>query len=130
MYGSGGYGHRSYSGASITVGPPTVIPEHPPVPVVMDEGSLLLSVDLTKDQRDSQWPVRHSPSCRRTARSSFTFCQSDKRNRGVRGAPAYGKVTEMFLSLVFTGSERIPLRDRVRELPLSVSLAPGNHPRI
>ena len=48
VYGSGGYGHGSYSGTSTTVGPPTVIPAHPPEPMVMDEGSLLLSVDLSK----------------------------------------------------------------------------------
>lgn len=47
-YGSGGYGHGSYSGTSTTVGTPTVIPAHPPEPVVMDEGSLILSVDLAK----------------------------------------------------------------------------------
>jgi len=29
-------------------GPPTVIPSHPPAPVVMDEGSLLFPVDLSK----------------------------------------------------------------------------------
>lgn len=48
VYGSGGYGYGSYSGTSTTVGPPTVIPAHPPAPVVMDEGSLLLSVDLSR----------------------------------------------------------------------------------
>ena len=46
--GSGGYGYGSYSGTSTTVGPPTVIPAHPPAPMVMDEGTLLLSVDLSK----------------------------------------------------------------------------------
>lgn len=47
-YGPNGYGHGSYSGTSTTVGTPTVIPAHPPEPMVMDEGSLLLSVDLSK----------------------------------------------------------------------------------
>jgi len=46
VYGSNGYGSGSYSGTSTTVLPPTVIPAHPPQPVVMDEGSLVLSVDL------------------------------------------------------------------------------------
>ena len=48
VYGSGGYGFGSYSGTSTTVGPPTVIPAHPPTPVVMDEGSVILSVDLSR----------------------------------------------------------------------------------
>lgn len=48
VYGSGGSGFGSYSGTSTTVGPPTVIPAHPPAPTVMDEGSLLLSVDLSR----------------------------------------------------------------------------------
>jgi hypothetical protein len=48
VYGPNGYGHGSYSGTSTSVGPPTVIPAHPPAPVVMDEGSLLLSVDLSQ----------------------------------------------------------------------------------
>ena len=48
MYGSGGYGHGSYSGTSTTALPPTVIPAHPPAPMVMDEGGLLLSVDLSR----------------------------------------------------------------------------------
>jgi hypothetical protein len=48
VYGSGGSGFGSYSGTSTTVLPPTVIPAHPPAPMVMDEGSLLLSVDLSK----------------------------------------------------------------------------------
>ena len=48
VYGPNGYGHGSYSGTSTTVGTPTVIPAHPPTPVVMDEGSLLLSVDLSR----------------------------------------------------------------------------------
>jgi hypothetical protein len=48
VYGPNGYGHGSYSGTSTTAGPPTVIPAHPPAPVVMDEGSLLLSVDLSR----------------------------------------------------------------------------------
>ena len=48
VYGPNGYGHGSYSGTSTSVGPPTVIPAHPPAPVVMDEGSLLLSVDLSR----------------------------------------------------------------------------------
>ena len=48
VYGPEGYGHGSYSGTPTTVGPPTVIPAHPPTPVVMDEGSLLLSVDLSR----------------------------------------------------------------------------------
>ena len=48
VYGPDGYGHGSYSGTSTTVGPPTVIPAHPPSPLVMDEGSLLLSVDLSR----------------------------------------------------------------------------------
>jgi hypothetical protein len=41
VYGPAGYGHGSYSGTSTTVGTPTVIPAHPPEPVVMDEGSLV-----------------------------------------------------------------------------------------
>jgi len=48
VYGPGGYGHGSYSGTSTTVGTPTVIPAHPPEPVVMDEGSLILMVDLSR----------------------------------------------------------------------------------
>ena len=48
VYGSRGYGFGTYSGTSTTVGTPTVIPAHPPTPVVMDEGSLLLSVDLSR----------------------------------------------------------------------------------
>jgi hypothetical protein len=48
VYGPTGYGRGSYSGTSTTVGAPTVIPAHPPTPMVMDEGSLLLSVDLSK----------------------------------------------------------------------------------
>jgi hypothetical protein len=48
VYGPNGYGHGSYSGTSTTVGSPTVIPAHPPTPVVMDEGSLILSVDLSR----------------------------------------------------------------------------------
>jgi hypothetical protein len=48
VYGPTGYGYGSYSGTSTTVGPPTVIPAHPPAPVVMDEGNLLLSVDLSR----------------------------------------------------------------------------------
>jgi hypothetical protein len=47
-YGSGGFATGTYSGTSTTVGTPTVIPAHPPEPVVMDEGSLILSVDLAK----------------------------------------------------------------------------------
>jgi hypothetical protein len=47
VYGPSGYGHGSYSGTSTTTLPPTVIPAHPPAPMVMDEGSLLLSVDLS-----------------------------------------------------------------------------------
>ena len=48
VYGPNGYGSGSYSGTSTTVLPPTVIPAHPPAPVMMDEGSLLLSVDLSR----------------------------------------------------------------------------------
>jgi hypothetical protein len=48
VYGPSGYGHGSYSAASTTTLPPTVIPAHPPTPVTMDEGSLLLSVDLSR----------------------------------------------------------------------------------
>jgi hypothetical protein len=48
IYGPSGYGRGSYSGTSTTSLPPTVIPAHPPAPVVMDEGSLLLSVDLSR----------------------------------------------------------------------------------
>jgi hypothetical protein len=48
LYGPNGYGHGSYSGTSTTQLPPTVIPAHPPAPMVMDEGNLLLSVDLSK----------------------------------------------------------------------------------
>jgi hypothetical protein len=48
VYGPNGYGHGSYSGTSTSVGRPTAIPAHPPAPVVMDEGSLLLSVDLSR----------------------------------------------------------------------------------
>ena len=47
VYGPAGYGDGSYSGTSTTSLPPTVIPAHPPAPMVMDEGSLLLSVDLS-----------------------------------------------------------------------------------
>jgi hypothetical protein len=48
VYGPNGYGSGSYSGTSTTELPPTVIPAHPPAPMVMDEGSLLLSVDLSR----------------------------------------------------------------------------------
>jgi hypothetical protein len=48
VYGSAGYGHGSYSGTSTTMLPPTVIPARTPAPMVMDEGSLLLSVDLSR----------------------------------------------------------------------------------
>jgi len=48
VYGPSGYGHGSYSGTSTTTLPPTVIPARPPAPTVMDEGSLLLSVDLSR----------------------------------------------------------------------------------
>jgi len=48
VYGPSGYGHGSYSGTSTTALPPTVIPAHPPAPTMMDEGSLLLSVDLSQ----------------------------------------------------------------------------------
>jgi hypothetical protein len=48
IYGPRGYGYGSYSGTSTTTLPPTVIPAHPPAPMVMDEGSLLLSVDLSR----------------------------------------------------------------------------------
>ncbi|HSS17135.1 MAG TPA: hypothetical protein VLQ29_09160 [Candidatus Dormibacteraeota bacterium] len=48
VYGRNGYGHGSYSGTSTTVLPPTVIPAHLPAPLVMDDGSLLLSVDLSR----------------------------------------------------------------------------------
>ena len=48
VYGPNGYGTGSYSGTSTTQLPPTVIPAHPPAPMVMDEGSLLLSVDLSR----------------------------------------------------------------------------------
>jgi hypothetical protein len=48
VYGPNGSGFGTFSGTSTTVGPPTVIPAHPPAPVVMDEGNLLLSVDLSR----------------------------------------------------------------------------------
>jgi hypothetical protein len=48
VYGPNGHGFGSYSGTSTTTLPPTVIPAHPPSPVLMDEGSLLLSVDLSR----------------------------------------------------------------------------------
>src|SRR6478672_8810184 len=48
VYGPGRYGYGSYSGTSTTVGTPTVIPAHPPEPVMMDEGSLILMVDLSR----------------------------------------------------------------------------------
>ena len=48
VYGPNGYGFGSYSGTSTTVLPPTVIPPRTPAPVVMDDGSLLLSVDLSR----------------------------------------------------------------------------------
>jgi hypothetical protein len=48
IYGPSGYGHGSYTGTSTTSLPPTVIPARPPAPMVMDEGSLLLSVDLSR----------------------------------------------------------------------------------
>lgn len=48
VYGSRGFATGTYSGTSTTVGTPTVIPAHPPEPMVMDEGSLILSVDLSK----------------------------------------------------------------------------------
>jgi hypothetical protein len=47
-----GSGVATYHGTSTTVLPPTVIPPHPPAPVVMDEGSLVVAVDLaTKPAR-------------------------------------------------------------------------------
>jgi hypothetical protein len=48
VYGTGGYAHGGYSGTSTTVGTPTVISAHPPAPMVMDEGNLILSVDLSR----------------------------------------------------------------------------------
>lgn len=45
------YGTGSYSGTATTVLPPTVIPAHPPPSMVMDDGSLLLSVDLSKNPK-------------------------------------------------------------------------------
>ena len=48
VYGPNGYGFGSYSGSSTTVLPPTVIPPRTPAPIVMDDGSLLLSVDLSR----------------------------------------------------------------------------------
>ena len=66
VYGPNGYGHGSYSGTSTTVGTPTVIPAHPPAPMVMDEGSLLLSVDL------SQKPAQLS-----VAGKTLTILQAD-----------------------------------------------------
>lgn len=66
VYGPNGYGHGSYSGTSTTEGPPTVIPAHPPSPMVMDEGSLLLSVDL------SQKPAQLS-----VAGKTLTILQAD-----------------------------------------------------
>ena len=48
VYGPNGQASGSYSGTSTTALPPTVIPAHPPAPVLMDDGSLLLSVDLSK----------------------------------------------------------------------------------
>ena len=66
VYGPNGYGHGSYSGTSTTVGTPTVIPAHPPSPMVMDEGSLLLSVDL------SQKPAQLS-----VAGKTLTILQAD-----------------------------------------------------
>jgi hypothetical protein len=66
LYGSNGYGHGSYSGTSTTSLPPTVIPAHPPAPMVMDEGSLLLSVDL------SQKPAQLS-----VAGKTLTILQAD-----------------------------------------------------
>jgi hypothetical protein len=46
--GPNGYAVGSYSGTSRTTLPPTVIPAQPPASVVMDDGSLLLSVDLSR----------------------------------------------------------------------------------
>ncbi len=66
VYGPNGYGYGSYSGTSTTVGTPTVIPAHPPSPMVMDEGSLLLSVNL------SQKPVKLS-----VAGKTLTVLQAD-----------------------------------------------------
>ena len=65
VYGPGGYGYGTYHGTSTTT-LPTVIPAHPPAPVVMDEGSLLLSVDL------SQKPPRLS-----VAGKTLTILQAD-----------------------------------------------------
>jgi len=66
VYGPNGYGHGSYSGTSTTTLPPTVIPAHPPAPMVMDQGSLLLSVDL------SQKPAQLS-----VAGKTLTILQAD-----------------------------------------------------
>jgi hypothetical protein len=66
VYGPDGYGHGSYSGTSTTAGPPTVIPAHPPAPMVMDEGSLILPVDL------SQKPAQLS-----VAGKTLTILQAD-----------------------------------------------------
>jgi hypothetical protein len=66
VYGPDGYRHGSYSGTSTTTLPPTVIPAHPPSPLVMDAGSLLLSVDL------SQKPAQLS-----VAGKTLTILQAD-----------------------------------------------------
>jgi hypothetical protein len=66
VYGPHGYGYGSYSGTSTTALPPTVIPAHPPAPMVMDEGSLLLSVDLS-----------HKPAQLSVAGKTLTVLQAD-----------------------------------------------------
>jgi hypothetical protein len=48
VYGPNGYSSGTYSGTSTTTLPPTVIPAHVPAPVVMDDGSILLPVDLSQ----------------------------------------------------------------------------------
>jgi hypothetical protein len=48
VQGPNGNATGSYSGTATTSLPPTVIPAQPPAPVVMDDGSLLLSVDLSR----------------------------------------------------------------------------------
>jgi hypothetical protein len=48
---TGMIGGLPYSGTSTTSLPPTVIPAHPPQAQTMDDGSLLIAVDLSKEKQ-------------------------------------------------------------------------------
>jgi len=48
---TGMIGAMPYSGTSTTSLPPTIIPAHPPQPQAMDDGSLLIAVDLGQQKQ-------------------------------------------------------------------------------